>query len=109
MSYFTKALPFHKVIDTGCQTDASGSGFDYLLRFHTRNDCAGLSFFVKCGSFLFEFNVHDDRHWNYDADRWYEHGEEEALFERERAVEAALNAVGVYVEDHPVFEGYPHE
>jgi hypothetical protein len=28
-----------------------------------------------CGLYL---TFHDDRHWNYDANRWYEPGEEEA-------------------------------
>lgn len=55
------------------------SPFEFLLRLTTKRDHAGLEFrfdlFTLLGLYI---TIHDDRHWNYTANRWYNPGEEEA-------------------------------
>ena len=84
--YFVAGPVLHKSLEIGYNRRYTGDGgFDVYWRFRTRGDHAGLTFFVQLGTWLFEFNVHDDRHWNWEKKRWFTDGE------------------------YPEFEGYPHE
>lgn len=86
--YFLAGPVLHKCLEVGGGVAAcSDKGFDWYFRIHTKGDHAGLTFFIELFGWLFEFNIHDERHWNWRADRFYEPGEE----------------------PEPVFEGYPHE
>lgn len=69
----------HKCLETGFSRRFSATeGFDVYWRFRTKGDHAGLTFFVQLWSWcFFEFNVHDDRHWNYEEDRFFGAGEYE--------------------------------
>ena len=61
----------HKSLETGFQWNPKGDGgFDFYWRFRTRGDHAGLMFFIQIWKFLFEFNITDCRHWNYDFNRF---------------------------------------
>jgi len=83
--YFSRPLGRNKALEVGYQTGTTFKGFDCYLHINSRGNHAGLSFCVQLRSYMFEFNLHDIRHWNYEAERWFLHGEE------------------------PQFEGYPHE
>lgn len=83
--YFTAGPVRHKCLEVGYNAKYRGDGgFDFCWGFRTRGDHAGLTFNVEIFSFLFEFNIHDDRHWNWEKNRWKLPGED-------------------------TFEGYPHE
>ena len=71
-SFYVVAGPvLHKSLEVGFQRRPKGEGgFDLYWRFKTRGDHAGLTFFVELFGWLFEFNVHDDRHWNWKENRW---------------------------------------
>ena len=72
--YFTAGPVFHKCLEVGFQRWHDGAGgFDVYWRFRTRGDHAGLTFYVEFFGWLFEFNVHDDRHWDWDKNRWQKH------------------------------------
>lgn len=47
------------------------------LTFRGR-DHAGLDIDVQVLGLSFGFQIYDSRHWNYDEDRWYQYGEEDA-------------------------------
>lgn len=68
--YFITGTLFHKGLEVGLQWDSSDTGFDLYWRFRTRGDHAGLTFFFSFGRLLFEFNIHDARHWNWDTNTW---------------------------------------
>ncbi len=82
--YIVQRVWPNKTLETGYQI-CKESDVDFYLSFKTKGDHARLRFNFQLWKFMFEFNVCDDRHWNYEADRFYLQGEE------------------------PVFEGYPHE
>lgn len=67
--YFVAGPVFHKCLETGVQRQEK-NGFDLYWRFRTRGDHAGLTFYFEFFGWLFEFNIHDDRHWDYEKDRF---------------------------------------
>lgn len=73
--YLTAGPVFHKCLETGFQRLRENEGINVGWRFRTRGDHAGLSFNVEFFGFMFEFNVYDHRHWDYDNNTWqvYEH------------------------------------
>jgi hypothetical protein len=87
--YFIAGPVLHKGLEVGGGlmpfASAKKGGYNLLLSLRDQGDHAGLSFHVALGRLMFEFNIHDDRHWNWQKGRFYQAGEE------------------------PVFEGYPHE
>lgn len=87
--YFVAGPVAHKSLEVGggqtCYESTKPRGYNFLLSLKDQGDHAGLSFHVALGRWMFELNVHDDRHWNWQKGRFYLPGEE------------------------PVFEGYPHE
>lgn len=68
--YFTAGPVFHKALEIGVARERKNEGFDFYWRFRTRGDHAGLTFFVELFGWLFEFNIHDERHWDYENDTW---------------------------------------
>lgn len=80
--YFCAGPIFNKALETGFQRTGDG-GFDFFWRFRTRGDHAGLAFNIELFGWMFEFNVHDVRHWDYDNDRWQQTPQElEAEYEK---------------------------
>ena len=80
--YLFVRLPFHKSLEVGVQDTGQYVGvsrhFDLYFRLNLRgHDHAGFKFFVQFWRLFFEFNVCDDRHWNYEADRWVKDPSEE--------------------------------
>ena len=70
--YFVAGPVLHKALEVGFQRWKSyaAGGFDYYWRFRTRGDHAGLTFYVEVFGWLFELNIHDDRHWNWKENRF---------------------------------------
>lgn len=68
--YFVTRPIFHKALETGVQRLCKNEGIDLYWRFRTRGDHAGLTFFVEFFGWLFEFNIHDERHWDYEKNTW---------------------------------------
>lgn len=70
--YFFAGPVFHKTLEIGFQRwkVGAGGGLDYNWRFQTRGSHAGLTSYIEFFGWLFEFNVHDSRHWDYDNDCW---------------------------------------
>jgi hypothetical protein len=79
---------FHKSLEIGWQKSVLGKGFEVEWHFKSRGDHAGLRSYIDWDNHTFEFNFTDDRHWNWESDRFNLPGEEKNI----RA-----------------FEGYPHE
>lgn len=52
--------------------------FYLSLGWSRKQDHAGPYFRLGLPFFSFEAKIYDCRHWNYDADRWYLPGEEQA-------------------------------
>lgn len=38
---------------------------------------AGPKFCIEVFGYMFDIHIHDDRHWNYEKNRWYLPGEED--------------------------------
>jgi hypothetical protein len=75
--YFTSGTVFHKSLEIGGgKAVYSDKGFDWYLRFRTKGDHAGLTFRVELVGCMFEFNIHDERHWNWREDRFCLPGED---------------------------------
>ncbi len=52
------------------------AGYSYFaisLYWNTRQDHAGLVFSVEVLGRELEFNLYDNRHWNYDKQTWEKH------------------------------------
>lgn len=79
--YFITRPVFHKLVEVGWRWKAGKGGFDFSLRFMTTGDHAGLRVAVELWGVFFEFNVGDDRHWNYTKGCFYEPGEYERELE----------------------------
>jgi hypothetical protein len=53
------------------------SWFDLRISYQTKCDHAGLYFrFSLFKLFFLSFNIYDNRHWNFEKNRWYDHSEE---------------------------------
>jgi len=53
--------------------------FDFSIRWSRKGDHAGFKFDLTLLGIFIEFNIYDDRHWDYDRDRYMtekEHKEE---------------------------------
>lgn len=73
--YFTAGPLFHKCLEVGFQVLRKNDGIDIGWRFNTRGDHAGLKFNFEFFGLLFEFNVYDQRHWDWDKDSWQSYDE----------------------------------
>lgn len=49
---------------------------DLDLKLNGR-DHAGPKFYIEVFGYMLDIHVYDDRHWNYDENRWYFPNEEE--------------------------------
>lgn len=61
------------------QADKTSDILGFEFRFTTRQDHAGL--FVSLALFGYDiiFNIYDNRHWNYEENRWMFYTENEGL------------------------------
>lgn len=73
--YFNRRLWGHKSLEMGVQCDFNEPDVDFMIRFNTRGDHAGLTTHLQLGRLFLEFNIIDDRHWNWDENRWCLQGE----------------------------------
>lgn len=48
----------------------------FMFRLATRQSHGGLSMELGLLGYSFNFNFYDNRHWSYELDRYYNHGEE---------------------------------
>jgi hypothetical protein len=79
------AGPFlHKSLEIELGT-VTNQGLSVGWQFRSRGDHAGLRCWLDLFRVYFSFSIQDDRHWNWQKNRWCEPG------------------------DEPEFEGYPHE
>lgn len=44
--------------------------FDIKLSWTMKCDHAGFDFYIEIWSFMFNFKIYDNRHWDYDNDQW---------------------------------------
>lgn len=51
--------------------------FGHNIHLTRCEDHAGFRFKLTLFSITMMFEIYDNRHWNYDEDRWYNPGEEE--------------------------------
>lgn len=72
--YLFVSLPFNKSLEVGVQDVkqyAVQTHFNTTFSVHLRGrDHAGLRFNIRLWRIFFEFNLTDNRHWNYSANRW---------------------------------------
>lgn len=73
--YLFVRLPFHKSLEVGVQDLRQYVGNDehFDMRFSLNfrgTDHAGLKFFIQFWRVFFEFNLCDNRHWDFGADTW---------------------------------------
>lgn len=73
--YLFVRLPFHKSLELGVQDVRQyvdhDEHFNWRLSLNFRGaDHAGLKFFVQFWRVFFEFNLCDNRHWDYKANTW---------------------------------------
>jgi len=50
--------------------------FRFEIKWDRKGDHCGFSIFFEPGPFLFSINLYDNRHWNWQKDRFYIDGEE---------------------------------
>jgi len=72
---FYASLSTNKSLEVSWQWERN-RGVDLSWRFRTRGDHAGLTARLSLWTFSFEFNITDNRHFNYEEGRFYLHGEE---------------------------------
>lgn len=48
----------------------------FMFRLTTRQSHGGLYFDLGILGYSFSFNLYDNRHWSYEFDRYFNHGEE---------------------------------
>jgi hypothetical protein len=75
---FFKGLTKNKGLEMNAYAWGPSANLNFSVGFSTKEDHAGFRFRVDIFGFAFEIVIYDYRHWNYEADRWYEEGEEEA-------------------------------
>lgn len=84
-SYYSKFknLSRNKGLEFQIMKSESFDILDFNFRLSiSGEDHAGLHSSFEIMGFGFEFNVYDNRHWNYEENRWYVEGEElEEVFE----------------------------
>jgi hypothetical protein len=70
------STPFrHKFVELELHTTDSIIGFNFLWNVHC--DHAGLDIQMSVFGWCVHFNFYDNRHWNYQQCRPYNHGEED--------------------------------
>ena len=56
--------------------------FEFSINWTNKGDHAGFTFtFAIYKLFWASFLIHDNRHWNYEENRWYKYGEAEEKLE----------------------------
>jgi len=59
------------------------SPLEFSFYWTNKGDHAGISFtFSVYHLFFLELNLRDNRHWNYEENRWYKYGEVEEKLEK---------------------------
>ena len=53
------------------------------MKWDRKVDHAGLHIHLEVIGIMWLCSIHDNRHWNWEADRWYVSGEEEEEYRRE--------------------------
>ena len=67
--------PFeHKFLELEVFKDTTILSF--MFRLATRQSHGGLSMELGLLGYSFNFNFYDNRHWSYEFDRYFNHGEE---------------------------------
>lgn len=77
----------------GCEINLSfdlSTSFNISAYYTTECDHAGFRTEVNLFGTELEINIYDGRHWNYEANRWYEPGEESRLIEERKATKLQL-------------------
>lgn len=44
--------------------------FHFIIRLNKRSDHAGLNLSLSIWKFMIDFQIYDNRHWDYDKDAW---------------------------------------
>jgi hypothetical protein len=71
----TYNTPFeHKFLELEVIKDSSIVSL--MFRLSTRQSHGGLNMELGLVGYSFNFNFYDNRHWNYELDRYYNYGEE---------------------------------
>jgi hypothetical protein len=71
----TYDTPFeHKFLELEVIKDSSIVSL--MFRLSTRQSHGGLNMELGLVGYSFNFNFYDNRHWNYELDRYYNYGEE---------------------------------
>jgi hypothetical protein len=71
----TYNTPFeHKFLELEVIEDSSIVSL--MFRLSTRQSHGGLNMELGLVGYSFNFNFYDNRHWNYELDRYYNYGEE---------------------------------
>jgi len=61
--------------------------FELNIRWSSKGDHAGFNFrFSIYKLFWIEFNLCDNRHWNYEENRWWNHGEIESILKEKSQI-----------------------
>ena len=74
---FEKLLTKNKAIEIQISTFDMVSYFDLNCSWGRSGDHAGFVLHFEVYGFMINLNIYDIRHWNYDADRFYEVNEKE--------------------------------
>lgn len=51
--------------------DKARTWASFSINWSCKTDHAGFSFDIGFLKWYFDFNISDNRHWNYEQDRWY--------------------------------------
>jgi hypothetical protein len=72
----TKNKTFDYQFDGPAWYRHNGDVFEFNIKINRHEDHAGLYFsFGIFKLFMIHISLHDNRHWNYDENRWMYHGE----------------------------------
>lgn len=85
---FYLSLPFHKGLEIEFQLDEIYHLFKLYVGSDLKGDHASLlNIEIYLLGLRFDFNIYDGRHWNWDANRFYLPGEEEAKYKAQRELD----------------------
>ena len=65
--YFNRRLFGNKSLEVGYQTGNLDEDVNGGAWFKTQGDHAGFEAHLAFGQYIFEFNITDDRHWDYES------------------------------------------
>lgn len=74
---FSKSLTKNKGLELYCHKDTNNNAYFYFqFGWSFKGDHAGLFLEIHILSYSFEFEIRDNRHWNYEKDDWQEYDED---------------------------------